>query len=242
MEEIEEGMEDCDISDDLLADDLYCVACDKFFNSESAKLNHEASKKHKHNVELLKSEMNSEEEKYQQQASEVHDEVESEVDAEVEPTEEPAKKSKGKKSKKKNKKVLSYDDAENEAEEAVAAETPEVAPVVEEKIAHSEDEIDWTSNKKGKKLKTKLKPKNEKSKLSEPVGEPVKVEEVPKKIETSEEPIDDSETENRCATCCETFPSKNKLFNHLKKTNHSIYLGQEVKSKAGEKGSSRKKK
>lgn len=40
------------------------------------------------------------------------------------------------------------------------------------------------------------------------------------------EPVDISviDTEHVCATCTSNFSSKNKLFEHLKKTNHSIYI------------------
>ncbi|XP_043467136.1 dnaJ homolog subfamily C member 21-like [Leptopilina heterotoma] len=39
------------------------------------------------------------------------------------------------------------------------------------------------------------------------------------------------ETSNSCITCKSEFPSKNKLFEHLKKTGHSVYLGNVGKSK-----------
>uniref|UniRef100_A0A182SSJ0 C2H2-type domain-containing protein n=1 Tax=Anopheles maculatus TaxID=74869 RepID=A0A182SSJ0_9DIPT len=41
-------------------DDLYCVACDKMFSNRSSYENHESSKKHKQNVELLRKEMRKE--------------------------------------------------------------------------------------------------------------------------------------------------------------------------------------
>ena len=43
-------------------DGLYCVACDKLFRSDKAFANHEKSKKHKENVEILKELMKEEEE------------------------------------------------------------------------------------------------------------------------------------------------------------------------------------
>merc|ERR1712087_1051506 len=41
-------------------DGLYCVACDKLFRSDKAFANHEKSKKHKENVEILKEIMQEE--------------------------------------------------------------------------------------------------------------------------------------------------------------------------------------
>ncbi|XP_050520123.1 dnaJ homolog subfamily C member 21 [Daktulosphaira vitifoliae] len=44
-------------SDDELVNCLYCVACNKVFKTEKAFQNHENSKKHKENIELIKTEM-----------------------------------------------------------------------------------------------------------------------------------------------------------------------------------------
>jgi len=43
--------------DELDFNNMYCVACDKMFKTEGARDNHDNSKKHKENVELLKAEM-----------------------------------------------------------------------------------------------------------------------------------------------------------------------------------------
>jgi len=48
----EEGVE--------MVDEFYCIACEKTFKSEKALSNHEKSKKHKNNVELIKNEMEEE--------------------------------------------------------------------------------------------------------------------------------------------------------------------------------------
>lgn len=49
-------------SDDETANCLYCVACNKVFKTEKAFQNHEKSKKHKENIELIKVEMLNDEE------------------------------------------------------------------------------------------------------------------------------------------------------------------------------------
>lgn len=61
--EIESSMaaEYNDGSDDSDLDDLYCVACNKFFKTEKSFANHERSKKHIENAALLKSHMVEEE-------------------------------------------------------------------------------------------------------------------------------------------------------------------------------------
>lgn len=56
--------------------------------------------------------------------------------------------------------------------------------------------------------------------------------------------IDIDDLTHRCVSCSSEFPSKNKLFEHLKKTGHSVYIpeltktrkGQEKKKKATPKG------
>lgn len=211
--------------EEIFQDELYCVACNKFFNSESAKLNHEASKKHKQNTELLKAEMNSEEDKYQQNLKaenniELSGDEANESEVEEEIFEQPGKKSKGKKSKKKNKKTVSYEESES-VQEKSADEEEETAPT-ETKLIESDDD-DWSSSKKSKKSKAKTKTKPDRTKI-EP--EPEKFEEL--SIESATE---GESSENRCVTCNAAFPSNNKLFAHLKKTNHSVYLGEKSSAK-----------
>ncbi|CAH8606120.1 unnamed protein product [Schistosoma bovis] len=46
--------DDDDPVEETINDELYCIACDKLFASIKAKLNHELSKKHKKQLELLK--------------------------------------------------------------------------------------------------------------------------------------------------------------------------------------------
>lgn len=56
------GSSDEEESDDETANCLYCVACNKVFKTEKAFQNHEKSKKHKENIELIKVEMLNDEE------------------------------------------------------------------------------------------------------------------------------------------------------------------------------------
>lgn len=234
-------MEDCNLSnsDDVVDDALYCVACNKFFNSESAKLNHEASKKHKQNFELLKTEMTKEEECYQKSVNnDLDSNAELNSEDEKEKEAEPTKKAKGKKSKKKNKKTVNYESDEVHEEVKADADVEE-SLTSEARVVQSDDDDDWTNSKKSKKVKSKVKAKNDKSKPDELE---VKLEETaaestaPTQVE-----IDPNNADHHCATCREIFPSKNKLFTHLKKTNHSIFLGG-GKAKIAEKTNSKKKK
>lgn len=53
----EEGQDEEGGEDELDFNNMYCVACDKIFKTEGARDNHDNSKKHKENTELLKAEM-----------------------------------------------------------------------------------------------------------------------------------------------------------------------------------------
>jgi DnaJ family protein A protein 5 len=46
--------------EDMDDEDFFCVACDKSFKSDRAFMNHENSKKHKENIDLLKKTMKEE--------------------------------------------------------------------------------------------------------------------------------------------------------------------------------------
>ena len=58
--EIAVSEEECDEEEVEMVDEFYCIACEKTFKSEKALSNHEKSKKHKNNVELIKNEMEDE--------------------------------------------------------------------------------------------------------------------------------------------------------------------------------------
>ncbi|KAJ3124267.1 DnaJ sub C member 21 [Nowakowskiella sp. JEL0407] len=100
----ENGDEDEDEEDDLYVDDLYCVACDKSFKSMQQRENHDRSKKHIKNMELLKQHILEEEGKLEG----FEDDAVNESDdaADILPTPETpqpiTKKSKKKKKNKKN--------------------------------------------------------------------------------------------------------------------------------------------
>jgi DnaJ homolog subfamily A member 5 len=239
-DEVQENFEnDANLGDQNAFDDeLYCVACNKFFNSESSKKNHEASKKHKQNLELLRSEMVNEEEKYKENCEEALASLEIDEDIEDDDQPEPEKKSKAKKSKKKNKKA--FQTSSELKTEDIASDHSIDEDQYHLNMVHLEEDDDWSNGKKSVK-KTKAKPTKTKNEKPVVLQTTEKVEPDPvQPAECKEDEVPNSE-DLSCATCHEKFPSKNKLFNHLKKTNHSIYLG-ETKTKTGEKLSSKKKK
>ena len=89
-------------------------------------------------------------------------------------------------------------------------------PVEILKEESSDDDInDRSKKKKKKKNATKHQPKVEDVKtLTEAVG-------------------NDDSSEYKCAVCATVFPSKNKLFDHLKATNHAIFVQDDKGRKKG---------
>ncbi|XP_055858811.1 dnaJ homolog subfamily C member 21 [Episyrphus balteatus] len=135
------------------------------------------------------------------------------------------KKPKSKKNKK-AKKAPKVDDEDFDEEEV------ETLEVLEPKIEDKEKEVDESDDdwaKGGKKSAKKSKNKKAQKK-STPTTEataqslPQVVKETLKESSTNQDDDPSCDTIHSCVTCKSTFPSKNKLFAHLKKTNHGVYI------------------
>ncbi|XP_058059147.1 dnaJ homolog subfamily C member 21 [Anopheles bellator] len=245
-------------------DDLYCVACDKMFTNRKSYENHESSRKHRQNVELLRQEMReesaldnglSEEVKQQENIDEdtQHSEVLATSDEEAlgpEPAQEvkvKSKKNKGKKKVLNHTSVIKSSDDERVKDDDTREE-PDLAGLRLGKKAGagaldgSDDDTNWTANSGNKKSKKgKAKPKTDSgAQKSKTVAPPKESEEPPVEVASSkanggqhsDDEGDTSSTEHSCVTCNVRFPSKNKLFEHLKKTGHSVYIDKLKSAKA----------
>ncbi|XP_037608271.1 dnaJ homolog subfamily C member 21 isoform X1 [Sebastes umbrosus] len=202
-------------------DDLYCPACDKSFKSDKAMKNHEKSKKHREMVALLRQQLKEEEESLGLNGKEGRAEENGQEDDEEEDEEEdkPRQKlSKKQKRKKKQQKVVqqsapAVEEVEEEEEKPIPTACEEDAPEKSEDTTEPEKqddppptEVKSSSGKtKGKKGGGKDKPKSVKS-------------------NTAEEQIPEKEVNLRCVTCDTEFSTRNKLFDHLKSSGHSIAL------------------
>uniref|UniRef100_H3CPZ3 DnaJ homolog subfamily C member 21 n=1 Tax=Tetraodon nigroviridis TaxID=99883 RepID=H3CPZ3_TETNG len=190
-------------------DDLYCPACDKSFKSDKAMKNHEKSKKHREMVTLLRQQLEDEENSLGLNHG----------------WDGPRQKlSKKQKRKKKQQKVVhvstfltrlaaSAVEEEEEDEAKPSPATPEKEP---EQSADPPQpaspgnnlpstEAKSSGKQKGKKNVSKEKPKN-------------KISNAPPSIQLQRE------LNLRCVTCNKDFPSRNKLFDHLKTTGHASAL------------------
>lgn len=261
LRQLEKGMQSTDDDDgeqladqfqDVHIDDLdevtgdcefFCVACNKTFKNQSSYRNHESSKKHKENVELIKKEMlkdevalHSEDEKEEEEDHErsTMDKQNGELELEEEEIVQPSSSSKGKKKKQKGKStavkaaVLHRSDDDDEEDE-------EATNMFLGAAAQQSDDDDWGVSSNKSKAKSKAKPvaatkKEKKKKGSKTTDAPPAAPAPPpaqKQVEESSSSDNDSEVidlDHKCVTCAEQFSSKNKLFMHLKKTNHGVYI------------------
>lgn len=216
--ELKHGQDDKDndeAEDVEFYDDLYCPACDKSFKTEKAIKNHEKSKKHREMVALLKQQLEEEEENFS--GSQV-DENLLNVNSEEEMEDVPKQKLSKKQKKKKQKPVQNYDDSFNESgigeEEKVDPEdtnfNQDNAKELEDSLLEDVSVTETVEPCDGPKSEAKsiLKPKEKKTKDTK------------KSVKVSAEPQIQSDVIS-CTTCHSEFPSRNKLFDHLKATGHA---------------------
>ena len=152
-----------------------------------------------------------------------------------------------KKSKKQKKKQKKNQQVHVSVEKSSDSEVETAAPAFSVQEANfSSDEDDRKRHKKGKKKNKKNKPPSNKSdtindsievpesnsKDTDKVEVPVETNELneSKKNKKSKSKKSNLKTEDEetgspaCAQCSGTFPSKNKLFDHLKKSGHAVHL------------------
>ncbi|KAM6902290.1 dnaJ homolog subfamily C member 21 [Xenentodon cancila] len=228
--------------DDLtidIYDDLYCPACDKSFKSDKAMKNHEKSKKHREMVALLRQQLEEEDNSCglnlngNEGEADENEQVEEDEEEEEEEEEDKTKQklSKKQKRKKKQQKVPRQSALEEEGEEE--ERTPTCQEEASERSGDPAEpekqddlprmEVKSTSGKtKGKKGGGKDKPKNVKTPTAEQLPE--------------------KEANLRCVTCNNEFPTRNKLFDHLKTSGHATALSANASHSSVNKSKKDKKK
>ncbi|XP_063227830.1 dnaJ homolog subfamily C member 21 [Bacillus rossius redtenbacheri] len=291
-------------SEYLAANNLYCVACNKVFKTEKAFANHENSKKHRENVELLKTTLENEDdllietnenvignkERFLKQQStsnkddeesitykkddinirdrkenenETSDKDENSSDTSTCSEEVEKKKSKKKQKKGNVAKLFEEDDVSDidfdlsigqsrkqrkrnkvslltqtvpNTENSVEIDDRngvEVDPDISARLANGAVETNPTKKTRSKKAKEpKLKlvsgvVSSEDGRVSDKKvdvakGKAKKAKEGSKRGKADMDGVTD--VEHCCVTCRCEFPSKNKLFDHLKRTGHSVYI------------------
>ncbi|KAI4467564.1 dnaj subfamily c member 21 [Holotrichia oblita] len=207
-------------SDTEELNNLYCVACNKIFKTPKAFKNHESSKKHRENVANLREVMlsedldedlyNSDEQEHCTSDSNNSLENGTEIDNEIDELlteketihENDISFSKTKKKNKKGKNVIKIieNDSENEISNGILDnDNFQDIPIVKKQKRKKKDK----STKKND-----IKPDEDEVNSKKPIS----------KTEA------DLDTDHCCVKCKAQFSSKNKLFDHLKKTGHSTHL------------------
>lgn len=200
-------------------DTLYCEACNRLFKDENSYKNHLSTKKHKANVMLLEIQNSNGVEENEPEPingnNHLSEENEEQQDDLASPTQSSSKKrGKNKKQNKKKTMLVSRISESSEPEQG----SSNIGEINSKKIDNNEDFAWDEGSKKSKKGKGKGK-----AKASASVSKQEPAATAPPQPEKEESTASVTQ-EHKCATCNNNFPSKNKLFNHLKQTGHSVYL------------------
>ncbi|NXU59038.1 DJC21 protein, partial [Turnix velox] len=202
-------------------DGLYCPACDKLLKTKKAMKNHEKSKKHREMVAVLRQQLEEEEGKFPVSL----DDTDGAHTKEEEETEDEPKQKLSKKQRKKQKTMRTYEDSFDKSADEETVEEKEVPCVEKENVlaeelvsdgqghAASEDTSTAEDVVQGNEVKSEVKSS------TKPKGKKAKDAKKPAKASSDQPPM--NEVPIHCITCNSTFPSRNKLFEHLKATGHA---------------------
>uniref|UniRef100_K9J1N2 DnaJ homolog subfamily C member 21 n=1 Tax=Desmodus rotundus TaxID=9430 RepID=K9J1N2_DESRO len=212
----QDGKDSDEAEDSELYEELYCPACDKSFKTEKAMRNHEKSKKHREMVALLKQQLEKEEEHFSGPQT---DENLLNANSEEEMEDAPKQKLSKKQKKKKQKPAQNYDVNFNENGTGKGLKVdPEDTNLNQESAKELEDSpVETVSVTETVELCDD--PKNEAKSIPKPRGK--KAKDTKKSVKVPAEPQTTSDVLTSCTTCHSEFPSRNKLFEHLKATGHA---------------------
>lgn len=211
----QDGRDSDEAEDAELYEGLYCPACDKSFKTEKAMRNHEKSKKHREMVALLKQQLEKEEENFSGSQT---DENLLNANSEEEMEDAPKQKLSKKQKKKKQKPAQSFDDNfnENGTGEGVKVD-PDDTNLSQDSAKELEDSLQENVSVT-ETVELCDDPKSEAKSVPKPRGK--KAKDMKKSIKVPAEPQTVSDL-ICCTTCHSEFPSRNKLFEHLKATGHA---------------------
>ncbi|XP_072272680.1 dnaJ homolog subfamily C member 21 [Pyxicephalus adspersus] len=203
--------------------DLYCPACDKAFKTDKAMKNHDKSKKHREMVALLRQQLEAEEEEYSASVGEDSSvqEGEEEVLSEDQELVEAPKPKSSKKQKKKKQKGCKMSDDDIPKEDNVESSPKNEILQEDESVLNNDVEpqdnlIQDTEATTGPETKSEGKP------ATKPKGKKAKEVKKAAKMAAAQENEEQSDAPILCNTCSSEFPTRNKLFSHLKSTGHAL--------------------
>ncbi|KAM4638544.1 dnaJ homolog subfamily C member 21 isoform 2-T2 [Amazona ochrocephala] len=225
-EELEEqetkGIEDKlndEIEEAEFVDGLYCPACDKLLKTEKAMKNHEKSKKHREMVALLRQQLEEEEGKFPVSLNDSY-----EIHTKEEETENMPKQKLSKKQRKKQKTVVTYEDSLDKSADEETVEQKEVHDVDKdigsaEELVNDGQRCAVSEDASATEDVSQVDEIRSEAKSTKPKGK--KAKEAKKSAKASSEHPTTNEVPIHCVTCNCAFPSRNKLFEHLKATGHA---------------------
>lgn len=256
-----------DEEEDDYIDELFCVACNKAFKSERAFVNHEKSKKHKENVAALQEDMRREDEDLvgvdpelcgEEDTSGVDPTICGRMEQEENDLEEsPSKQKLSKKQKKKKRQQNLMSQDVEDLSDVVNGLDLTVEPVKQSTKSKKERRKEKESRLKEQKIENSTNVEKEESdnvsnkdadidstteRLSgngqetASTCEPVVNEDTSKRKGKNAQP----DQEMKCNVCQEVFPTRNKLFTHIKELGHALRVEQPPTSSQGKKKKNKK--
>ncbi|XP_062575627.1 dnaJ homolog subfamily C member 21-like [Saccostrea cucullata] len=237
-------------------DELFCVACNKAFKSEKAFVNHEKSKKHKENVAALQEDMRREDEDLVGVDPNIPG-VGEDPDIESPEEESPSKQKLSKKQKKKKKQQnlipQDVEDLNNIVDNLELNDAPAKQSTKSKKERRKEKEARMREEKEAEKALNQESQEEDRLLNQEPESAAERLAGTgPEDISTSK-PVSSTESTNRkgknktqadlemkCNVCQEVFPTRNKLFTHIKEQGHALRVEQPPSSNQGKKKKNKK--
>ncbi|XP_063996937.1 dnaJ homolog subfamily C member 21 isoform X2 [Pogoniulus pusillus] len=217
MKGIEDNLND-ETAEAEFVDGLYCPACDKLLKTEKAMKNHEKSKKHREMVALLRQQLEEEEEKFPVSL----DYTDGTCTKEDEETEEMPKQKLSKKQRKKKKTMMTYEDSSDKSADEETVEQKEVPRVdkdLAEELVNDGQRCAVSEDTSATEGVAQVNEAKSEVKSTKPKGK--KAKDAKKSAKASSEHPATHEVPIHCVTCNCAFPSRNKLFEHLKATGHA---------------------
>ncbi|XP_049563966.1 dnaJ homolog subfamily C member 21 isoform X2 [Orcinus orca] len=216
LQDGQDGKDGDEAEDAELYDSLYCPACDKSFKTEKAMRNHEKSKKHREVVALLKQQLEEEEANFSGPQT---DENSLDANSEEEMEDAPKQKLSKKQKKKKQKPAQNYDDNFNENGTGEAVKVDPEDNSLNQGSAKGLEDSPQENVSVTETVERCDDPKSEDKSVSKPKGK--KAKDTKKSVRVPAELQTVSDVLISCTTCHSEFPSRNKLFDHLKATGHA---------------------
>nr|KAF6440351.1 DnaJ heat shock protein family (Hsp40) member C21 [Rousettus aegyptiacus] len=178
--------------------------------------NHEKSKKHREMVALLKQQLEEEEENFSGPQT---DENLLNANSEEEMEDAPKQKLSKKQKKKKQKPAQNYDDNFNENGTGEGLKVDPEDTNLNQDCAKGLEDSPQENISVAETVELCDDPKSEAKSVSKPKGK--KAKDTKKSVKVPAEPQTMNDVLISCTTCHSEFPSRNKLFDHLKATGHA---------------------